>query len=164
MIINDNFAMAMPKGRAINPITKTNWEGTGITPDYQVPAPEALDQALTIAFDSLMRKTDDPQKKYYYQWGLDGMKAKINPVTISEPVMKKYAGVYGVRTISYENGGLYYQREGRPKFKMIPLNETTFMFDDLSYFRLKVILENGKAVALEGMYDNGTTDRNERTK
>jgi len=164
MIINDNFGISMPKGRAINPITKTNWEGTGITPDYQVAAPAALDKALEVAFDSLMSKTDDPEKKFRYQWGLDGLQAKTNPTKLEEPVMKKYAGVYDIRTITYENGNLYYQREGRPKYRMIPMNETTFMFDEISYFRLKVIVENGKAIALEGLYDNGGTDKNLRTK
>src|SRR5262249_36093703 len=36
--INDHFAIWVPSGRAINPITKTNWEGTGVTPDIDVPA------------------------------------------------------------------------------------------------------------------------------
>jgi hypothetical protein len=164
MIINDNFGISMPKGRAINPITKTNWEGTGITPDYQVAAPAALDKALELALDSLMRKTEDPDKKFAYQWSLEGLQAKTNPPKIEESVMKKYAGTYEIRTLTFENGDLYYQREGRPKFRMIPMNETTFMFDELSYFRLKVIVENGKAVAIEGIYDNGRTDKNLRTK
>jgi hypothetical protein len=163
MIINENFGISMPKGRAINPITKTNWEGTGITPDYQAAAPAALDKALEVAYDSLLRKTEDPDKKFLYQWGLDGMRAKINPPVIDESTLKNYAGVYEIRTITFENGNLYYQREGRPKFKMVPLNETTFGFDDLSYFRLKVIVEKGKAVAIEGFYDNGNKDRNVRT-
>jgi retinol-binding protein 3 len=164
MIINDNFGIAMPKGRAINPITKTNWEGTGITPDFQVAAPAALDKALEVAYDSLLRKTEDPDKKFAYQWSLEGLQAQINPPVIDESTLKKYAGVYEIRTITFENGNLYYQREGRPKFKMVPLNETTFGFDELSYFRLKVIMENGKAVALEGIYDNGVKDKNLRTK
>ena len=164
MIINDNFGISMPKGRAINPITKTNWEGTGITPDYQVAAPAALDKALEVAYDSLMRKTEDPDKKFAYQWSLEGLQAKLNPPHIDESVMKKYAGVYEIRTITFENGNLFYQREGRPKFRMVPLNETTFGFDELSYFRLKIIMENGKAVAIEGIYDNGNKDKNLRTK
>jgi len=164
MIINDNFGITMPKGRAINPITKTNWEGTGIAPDYEVAAPAAFDKALGVALDSLMRKTDNQEKKIAYQWSLDALKAKSNPVVLEESVMKKYAGVYEVRTITYENGSLYYQREGRPKFRMIPMNETTFMFDDLGYFRLRIVVENGKAVAIEGLYDNGHTDKNLRTK
>jgi retinol-binding protein 3 len=164
MIINDNFGISMPKGRAINPITKTNWEGTGITPDYQAAAPAALDRALEIALDSLMRKTEDPDKKFAYQWSLEGLKAKNNPPELEESVMKKYAGTYEVRTLTFEDGSLYYQREGRPKFRMVPMDETTFMFEELQYFRLKIIVENGKAVAIEGIYDNGRNDKSLRTK
>jgi CubicO group peptidase (beta-lactamase class C family) len=32
-----HFGMFVPGGRAINPITKTNWEGTGVPPDVAVP-------------------------------------------------------------------------------------------------------------------------------
>lgn len=43
------FGIFVPTGRAINPITKTNWEGTGVKPDVAVGADEALDRALELA-------------------------------------------------------------------------------------------------------------------
>jgi hypothetical protein len=39
----------VPAGRAINPITGTNWEGVGVEPHVDVPAEEALDVALAEA-------------------------------------------------------------------------------------------------------------------
>jgi len=39
----------VPSGRAINPITGTNWEGVGVVPDVRVSAAEALDAALELA-------------------------------------------------------------------------------------------------------------------
>jgi hypothetical protein len=36
-------------GRAISPITKTNWEGTGVSPDIDVPADQALHVARIMA-------------------------------------------------------------------------------------------------------------------
>jgi hypothetical protein len=38
--------MGVPFGRAVNPITMTNWEGTGVEPDIKVPQEEALDVAI----------------------------------------------------------------------------------------------------------------------
>lgn len=43
------FAVFVPSGRAINPITQTNWEGTGVRPTIAVPSDSALDVALAAA-------------------------------------------------------------------------------------------------------------------
>lgn len=48
-LIQDQFALFIPSGRAINPITKTNWEGVGVKPDVEVSASEALEVALALA-------------------------------------------------------------------------------------------------------------------
>lgn len=44
--LSDGFSVFVPVGRAINPITKTNWEGVGVRPDIAVPADSALSTAL----------------------------------------------------------------------------------------------------------------------
>ena len=41
----------------------------------------------------------------YEEHFLDGLKAKIKPYTLKESTMKKYAGVYEVRTLTYEKSG-----------------------------------------------------------
>jgi C-terminal processing protease CtpA/Prc len=51
--LNEHFGMFVPTGRAISPITKTNWEGTGVSPDISVPA----DQALHVARIMALKKT-----------------------------------------------------------------------------------------------------------
>ncbi len=163
-IINDNFGISVPTGKAINPISQTNWEGTGIAPDVQVPEKDALAKAHLLAIDSLARKTEDENQKEAYLWISERLNAKLSPVTLDAKLLEKYTGTYGPRTITFENGSLYYQREGRPKYKMIPVNDTLFMFDELDYFMLEIVVENGKPVALTGHYDDGRTDRNERSK
>jgi hypothetical protein len=47
--IDDHFSVIVPTGRSISPITKTDWEGTGIEPDVKVAAAEALDVAQKLA-------------------------------------------------------------------------------------------------------------------
>jgi tetratricopeptide (TPR) repeat protein len=49
MPVNERFAIFVPTGRAINPVTGTNWEGVGVKPDVRVDAPVALDSALARA-------------------------------------------------------------------------------------------------------------------
>jgi len=52
--INDHFAMFLPTGAAVNPISKTNWEGIGIKPDIPVDPARALDTARRLALQKLI--------------------------------------------------------------------------------------------------------------
>jgi C-terminal processing protease CtpA/Prc len=47
--IDDRFAMRIPGIKVVNPISKSNWEGTGIEPDVKVKAADALDTAEKLA-------------------------------------------------------------------------------------------------------------------
>jgi hypothetical protein len=49
--LDDHFVLIVPWGKAINPVTGTNWEGAGLTPDVKVPAIEALAAALRLVRD-----------------------------------------------------------------------------------------------------------------
>jgi len=51
--IDDHFSLRLPTGR---PITKTDWEGTGLEPDVKVEASQALDAALKLASDEIHQK------------------------------------------------------------------------------------------------------------
>ena len=48
-IVADYFQLVVPISEAINPITHTNWEGTGVLPDVKVPAANALNVAEQLA-------------------------------------------------------------------------------------------------------------------
>ncbi len=47
--IDSYFFIRVLFGRIMDPATKADWEGRGVNPDIEVPAPEALDQALLRA-------------------------------------------------------------------------------------------------------------------
>lgn len=53
--ITANFGLFVPSGRAINPISKTNWEGTGVAPDVEVPADLALKTAHFAALEESVK-------------------------------------------------------------------------------------------------------------
>jgi C-terminal processing protease CtpA/Prc len=54
--IDDHFAIGVPDTRPINPISKGNWEGTGVTPDVKVKATDALAIAEGLADKMLHKK------------------------------------------------------------------------------------------------------------
>jgi len=46
----------VPFACAVSPISKTNWEGTGVEPDVKVPAADALATAQKLAPEKLTSK------------------------------------------------------------------------------------------------------------
>jgi hypothetical protein len=51
--LHGDFRLFVPTGRAISPITKTNWEGVGVAPDVATAADEALEAAKALALKAL---------------------------------------------------------------------------------------------------------------
>jgi tetratricopeptide (TPR) repeat protein len=47
--INKDLSVFIPTGRAINPITNTNWEGIGVQPEILTKKEETFDQAVKLA-------------------------------------------------------------------------------------------------------------------
>ena len=61
--ISEHFGMFVPTGRAISPITKTTWEGTGVTPDISVPADQALLVTRIMALKKVLTTLTNPDLK-----------------------------------------------------------------------------------------------------
>lgn len=61
--LTDHFAMFMPVGRAISPITHTNWEGIGVKPDIEVKSRLALHKAQELALEQYLKNPQD------LEWG-----------------------------------------------------------------------------------------------
>jgi hypothetical protein len=54
--IDDHFMIGVPFARAINPISKTNWGGTGVEPDVKVLRADALTTAEKLALEKVNAK------------------------------------------------------------------------------------------------------------
>ncbi|MFY7839010.1 MAG: S41 family peptidase [Lacibacter sp.] len=61
--VTSHFNMFLPIGRAINPITKTNWEGAGVQPDTLIQSRLALHKAHLLAMQQSMQTTTNAQWK-----------------------------------------------------------------------------------------------------
>lgn len=61
--LSEHFSAFIPSGRAINPITKTNWEGVGVEPDIKVAEADALRVAQIKALEKIIPSTKAPELK-----------------------------------------------------------------------------------------------------
>ena len=76
--INEHFMIFVPSGRAINPYTKTNWEGTGVAPDVSVPADQALKVAQVAALNKLIENTPDQERKERLKGALETAQKELD--------------------------------------------------------------------------------------
>ena len=60
MPISATLAISVPHARSVNPVTGTNWQGTGVVPDVAVPAAEARDVAYAKALRHVLTLTVPP--------------------------------------------------------------------------------------------------------
>ena len=157
-VATDRFTVWVPTGRAINPITNTNWEGTGVKPDVEVKASEALLTAHTKALETLVAKSTGPAKERY-DWELVSLQAEKSPVKVEEATLKSYAGVYGEKKVVWEEGQLYFFPFPDKKTKLVPLRNDLFELADIKTVRLKVLTESGSVVGIAEVFNNGRVDK-----
>jgi C-terminal processing protease CtpA/Prc len=61
--VTEHFGVWIPSGRAVNPVTGTNWEGTGVRPEVPVGASEALRTAHLRALERLLEGERDKDRQ-----------------------------------------------------------------------------------------------------
>lgn len=72
--VGEHFELFVSTGRAINPVTKTNWEGTGVEPDVKVSEERALTAAHSMALEKIIDKTADARRRDLLQEALATLK------------------------------------------------------------------------------------------
>ncbi|OGF03945.1 MAG: hypothetical protein A2W00_14475 [Candidatus Eisenbacteria bacterium RBG_16_71_46] len=78
--LSDHLAAFIATGRAVNPVTKTNWEGVGVKPDVAVPAGDAVREAHVAALNKLLDLATDDDRR-----ALLGRALELAKATPSEP-------------------------------------------------------------------------------
>jgi retinol-binding protein 3 len=154
--IASGLGMFIPTGRAINPVTGKNWEGTGVDPDESVPADEALQTAYREALESIQTASKDPQAKSDAAWALVAVAAQFKPVTVPADQLQQFAGDYGTRHVTAAGGSLYLQIGDRPRMKLVALAQDTFAPEGAEAPRLHFAASQGSnAATLTELFPDG---------
>lgn len=160
-IVTTNFYAHIPFARPVDPRTNTNWEVTGVNPNIKCDANQALVIAQIEALKVLMAK--DSANSSNYQWHIDGLKPQLTVLKIDSEKLNTYVGDYGNIKILFNNGKLYFDWRGT-KSEMIPLATDYFMTNEFNFFRIKIVEQDGKVVALKIINDNSTEREFAKTK
>ncbi|GLH73357.1 interphotoreceptor retinoid-binding protein [Geothrix limicola] len=83
VLLAHGFFAFIPTGRAINPVTNTNWEHVGVKPDVAAPAAEALKVAHVAILRAMLDTEKDPGAR-------KRMEATLARVEKGEPEPPRY--------------------------------------------------------------------------
>lgn len=156
--------MSLPFGRAVNPITETNWEGTGIEPHVAVPADQALTVAHRDALAKLRDAAEDPERQAFLSWALESLELELEPVSLDPAALPAYVGDYGPRRVRLADGALTYQRGDGPLYRLVPMGGDRFALQDNDRFRIRFERDGaGRVVTLVGLYDDGSEEPSSRS-
>jgi hypothetical protein len=126
----EGFVIAIPFGRAINPITNTSWEGTGVEPHIAVPQEQALQTAHIHALETVIERCTDDDTISWLKWGLEVARASYTPADVDKETLSRYVGRYADRTISLIDGVLTHEFMGLGE-RLIPITESRFAVSPL---------------------------------
>lgn len=81
--VTEQFGVWVPAGRAVNPVTRTDWEGTGVRPDVPVPSADALRTAHLRALERLLAAERDADRRAMLQRAIDDVRREPPPTPAS---------------------------------------------------------------------------------
>jgi hypothetical protein len=138
----------IPIARPINPVTKTSWERTGVEPDIETSADNALSVAHLEALKRIMERTTDNQQKAELAWDMVPLEAEASAFELTPEKMLEYTGEFdnGRYVVYVEDGHLRCLYEGREELTTIPLSADLFGFDDTDYYRARFERDDSNAV------------------
>ncbi|MGV7210092.1 S41 family peptidase [Oxalobacteraceae bacterium A2-2] len=75
--VGQNLVAIIPVGRSINPVTKGDWEGSGVKPDVAIAADKALTKANALALRQVLPKISLPQERSMLEKKLTELEAAL---------------------------------------------------------------------------------------
>ncbi len=88
------------------------------------------------ALAAVAEKATDPEQKASLEFVRKVLEDRSKPATLSAADLQAYAGTYGPRSISLENGALWYQRGKNRKMRLLPVGQDRFLVGDMEDFRI----------------------------
>ena len=148
------FVLSVSVGRAVLASTGQDWEAKGIAPTLQAPVDKALDVAHLRAVRKLAG-TAQGFEKGMYEGLATLLGAKVEPVKTALP-LQAYAGTFGERKVTFENGKLVFQRDGGAKMALIALGPNLFAFENDPMTRVAYEVAGTSAAGFELIRGDGS--------
>lgn len=135
MPINENLNVFIPSGRAINPITQTNWEGTGVVPEVQTTPEATYETTLNLAIEAA--KTYRDQRNAQFTQLLLSLNTQLEHYptkSTDEQIFKSVKACQEAKLITEGDinalGYTYLMEHQKPKVAAVIFKANTLLFPD----------------------------------
>lgn len=157
----NGFSIFISFATPINPLTGTNWEARGVTPDVVVAPNIALDTARRLALEAVLAKGLPADATTDTHWALDTLRAESDAAPRVRT--RDYVGTFGKMAVTASGDRLILQQGRRPARTLLPLGTDTFTTPENPSQR--IVFERdakGRVTALEMRHSDGDTSRHRR--
>ncbi|WP_372016619.1 S41 family peptidase [Pseudoxanthomonas sp. 10H] len=155
--LDGGYSVFVSTGSPVSPVTGRNWEGSGVQPDVEVPASEALARARQLALATLVERGGDASVR----WPLEALTAR--PPAVPAEALAAQAGSYGMVAIDVAGDGLQLRQGRRPPQRLRPLEADLYFMEDHPTRRVRFErAPAGEVVALEVLLADGNVSRHVR--
>ena len=139
--IQDTYVLMLPNARSYNPISKSNWEKIGISPDISVSAKKALYTAHQMALEYSISKEKDRVKKLFLQLAKEKIAAKVEPIVVKTSKLESLAGQYESTLITFETDKLKWKTNANEIVELTPITENAYYIDELGFAGISLMFE-----------------------
>lgn len=150
MPINKDLHVFIPTGKAINPVTNTNWEGVGVIPEIKTSPEETLGKTKELA-EKAAKDYRDHRKKEFKGLFLELTKSLQNPSTTNDKIRsdlqpcieKNYLNEGDINQLGYQ----YFMEDKQPKIaeKLFKANTSLYPHSANAYDSYaEALTANGK--------------------
>ena len=157
----NGFSIFISFATPINPLTGTNWEGRGVTPDVIVAPDMALDTARRLALESVLAKGLSVGAATDTRWALDALRAETSAT--QRVRTRDFVGSFGTMAVNASEDRLILQQGRRPARTLLSLGADTYTTRENPSQR--IVFERdakGRVIALEMRHSDGDISRHRR--
>lgn len=153
--VADKYILQVGVGRAVNPVTGTNWEAKGVIPHINVPQKDALDKAQLMILNKKRGLETGKTELAVLDFAIGQIRARLIPAEVDEVILKKYAAEFYSWKIRFENGRFYMHRKGTD-YNLIPISENLFSVEGIDHYQISFKLKpDGTPEMLILVWDDG---------
>lgn len=110
--VGQGFVVHIPFARSLNPVTKTDWEVTGVIPEFKVDASKALVKAQELIFRKHQTSAKTENEKHKFEYSINRLYVNQDLGTLPLDQFDKFAGTYGPLVIYRDGNKLFCNMDG----------------------------------------------------